>query len=174
MRISWEGMRILSQGRIIVSWLFLFCLCIPFLTRLLGTQGRSWRLNQARFLKIRNGGHRKAFLPRGPMGPCLVTASVDLSSPFVPRVLCSIIMYAPWEQSLFLSYFLLIIPLWMKEDSPEFACQHMWLTFLFSKTVKFRIYLEGFAICEEIMWSQFQWIGNIYYSQRTDRKIAKT
>ena len=38
----------------------------------LGTQGRSWRLNEAHFLKTRNGGHRQDFVPRSPAGPCLV------------------------------------------------------------------------------------------------------
>ena len=36
-------------------------------------QGRSWRLNEAHFLKTRNGGHRKSFVPRTPTGPCLGT-----------------------------------------------------------------------------------------------------
>ena len=43
------------------------CLNLP-----VGTQGRSWRLNEAHFLKTRDGGHRKAFVPRSPTGPCLV------------------------------------------------------------------------------------------------------
>ena len=32
-------------------------------------------------LKIRNGGHRKAFVSRSPTGPCLVTTSRHLHSP---------------------------------------------------------------------------------------------
>ena len=44
------------------------CLNLP-----LGTQGRSWRLNEAPFLKTRDGGHREMFVPRSPTGPCLVT-----------------------------------------------------------------------------------------------------
>ena len=36
------------------------CLNLPF-----GTQGRSWRLNEAYFLKTRSEGHRTAFGPRG-------------------------------------------------------------------------------------------------------------
>ena len=40
------------------------CLNLPF-----GTQGRSWRLNEAYFLQTRNGGHRKGFGPRSPTGP---------------------------------------------------------------------------------------------------------
>ena len=33
------------------------------LNLLFGTQGRSWRLNEAYFLQTRKGGHRKAFVP---------------------------------------------------------------------------------------------------------------
>ena len=44
------------------------CLNLP-----LGTWGRSWRLNEAHFLRTRNGGHREAFVPRSLTGPCLVT-----------------------------------------------------------------------------------------------------
>ena len=43
------------------------CLNLP-----LETQGRSWRLKEAHFLKIRNGEHRKAFVLRSPTGPCSV------------------------------------------------------------------------------------------------------
>ena len=43
------------------------CLNLP-----LGTQGRSWRLNEAHFLEIRNGGHRKSFVPRDLQDPCFV------------------------------------------------------------------------------------------------------
>ena len=35
----------------------------------IATQGRSWRLNEAHFLKTRNGGHGKAFVPRSPTAP---------------------------------------------------------------------------------------------------------
>ena len=41
------------------------CLNLPF-----GTQGRSWRLNEACFLQARKGGHRKTFVPRSPTGYC--------------------------------------------------------------------------------------------------------
>ena len=44
-----------------------------FLNPPLGTQGRPWRLNDAPFLKTTNGGHRKAFVPRSPTGPCWVS-----------------------------------------------------------------------------------------------------
>ena len=44
------------------------CLHLSF-----GTQGRSWRQNEVYFLLTRNGGHRKAFVPRSPTGPCLVS-----------------------------------------------------------------------------------------------------
>ena len=39
----------------------------------LGTQRRSWRLNEAYFLRRRNRGHRKAFVSGSPTGPCSVT-----------------------------------------------------------------------------------------------------
>ena len=39
----------------------------------LGTQGRSWRLNETHFLRTRNGGHRKTFVPRSPAGLCTVS-----------------------------------------------------------------------------------------------------
>ena len=44
------------------------CLILPF-----GTQGRSWRLNEAYFQQIRNGGLRKAFEPRSSKGPCSIS-----------------------------------------------------------------------------------------------------
>ena len=44
------------------------CLNLP-----LGTQGRSWGLNEAHFLRTRNLGHRKALAPRSPRGPCPVS-----------------------------------------------------------------------------------------------------
>ena len=44
------------------------CLNLP-----LGTQGRPWRLSEVHFLRTRNGGHRKAFVPRSPTGPCSVS-----------------------------------------------------------------------------------------------------
>ena len=34
----------------------------------LGTQGRSWRLNEAPFLKTRDGRHKETFVPRSPAG----------------------------------------------------------------------------------------------------------
>ena len=46
----------------------------------LNLQGRSWRLNEAYFLLSRNGGHRKAFVPRSPTGPCSVSVSSMNSS----------------------------------------------------------------------------------------------
>ena len=46
------------------------CLNLP-----LGTQRRPWRLSEAHFLKTRNGGHRKAFVPRSPTEPGSVTIS---------------------------------------------------------------------------------------------------
>ena len=79
MCIPWEGPRILPQGCAIVSRLFLPCLSpIPSLISNclnlpLGTQGRPWRLNEAHFLKTRNGGHREAFVPRSPTGPIQVS-----------------------------------------------------------------------------------------------------
>ena len=39
----------------------------------IGTQGRSWRLNEAYFLQARNSGHGKIFVPRSPTGSCLVS-----------------------------------------------------------------------------------------------------
>ena len=78
--IPGEGTRILPRGCAIVAWLFLPCLLHPLpalistcLNLFLGTQGRSWWLNEARFLRTRNGGHRKAFVPRSPAGACLVS-----------------------------------------------------------------------------------------------------
>ena len=44
------------------------CLNLPF-----GTQGRSRRVNEAYFLKTRDEGHTKAFLPGSPTGPCSVS-----------------------------------------------------------------------------------------------------
>ena len=56
------------------SWLFLPCLCIPSLPWLasvwtcpVGTQRRSWRLNEAYFLLSRNGGHRRLLCPGAPL-----------------------------------------------------------------------------------------------------------
>ena len=43
------------------------------LNLLIGTQERWWRLNEAYFLQTKNGGHRKAFVPRSPIGSCLVS-----------------------------------------------------------------------------------------------------
>ena len=36
-----------------------------------GTQGKLWRLNEADFLQIRNGGHRKDLYPEAPQHPAL-------------------------------------------------------------------------------------------------------
>lgn len=44
----------------------------------LGTQGRSWWLNEADFLRMTNGGHIKSFVPRSPTGLCSVSISVCL------------------------------------------------------------------------------------------------
>ena len=35
--------------------------------------GKTMELNEAHFLKARNGGHRNAFVPRTPTGPCSVS-----------------------------------------------------------------------------------------------------
>lgn len=43
------------------------CLNLP-----LGAQGRLWRLNEAHFLKTRNGGHRKGFVPMSPPRTLLI------------------------------------------------------------------------------------------------------
>ena len=39
----------------------------------LGIHGRPWRLKEAHFLRTRNWGHRKAFVPRSLTGSCSVT-----------------------------------------------------------------------------------------------------
>ena len=57
----------------IVSWLFFSSVISNCLNVPLGPQGRSWRLNEAHFLKIRSGGHRKACAPRSPTGLCPVS-----------------------------------------------------------------------------------------------------
>ena len=51
------------------------CLNLP-----VGTQGKSWKLNEAYFLQSKSGGHRKAFVPRNTKG----SYSVSLS-PWVPE-----------------------------------------------------------------------------------------
>ena len=51
-----------------------------YLNLLIGTQGRSWRLNEAYFLQTRNGGHKKVFVPRSPTGSCSVLGQVFHSS----------------------------------------------------------------------------------------------
>ena len=38
-----------------------------------GTQGKSWRLNEAYFLPTRNKGQRKVFVPRIPTGSCSIS-----------------------------------------------------------------------------------------------------
>ena len=71
------------------------CLCIPAplwlwtVWTVLWTQGRSWRLNEACFLQIRNGGHRKAFVPMSPQGPPAQLQYLDckLLLPFSFRLL---------------------------------------------------------------------------------------
>ena len=47
------------------------CLNLP-----LGTQGRPQRLNETHFLKARNGGQRMVFVPKSPVGPCVVVRGV--------------------------------------------------------------------------------------------------
>ena len=49
------------------------------LNLLFATHGRSWRLNVAYFLQIRNGGHRFC-IPGSPTGSCSI--SVSLSMPY--------------------------------------------------------------------------------------------
>ena len=65
----------------------------------LGTQGRPGRLNEAHFLKTRNGGHGKAFVPRTPLPlpPALLSDSTiraiseaDARKKCVPLYPCSI------------------------------------------------------------------------------------
>ena len=59
------------------------CLTVPPFSDLnlsLGTQGRSWWLNGAHFLRTRNGGHRKALPPRSPTKLCL---SSDIQTPYI-------------------------------------------------------------------------------------------
>ena len=85
MCIPWEGTRNLPQGCLIVSWLSLPCLCIPFLpwaatVWTLGAQERLWWLNEAHFLRLRKGGPRKDFVPRSPAGPCSVPVSINNGS----------------------------------------------------------------------------------------------
>ena len=60
-----------SQVCNIVSWLLLFLhplssLIINYLNLLVGTQGRSWRLDETHLLQTKTRGHRKAFVPQGP------------------------------------------------------------------------------------------------------------
>ena len=81
MCIPWEGTRILSQGCMYYCCLTDPSLSLHLLPSLmsnclnlsLGIQGRSWWLNEAHFLRTRNGEHRKVFAPMSPTGPCLVS-----------------------------------------------------------------------------------------------------
>ena len=49
------------------------CLNLP-----VGTQGSSWRLNEACFLQTRNWGRRKDFVLRSPTGSCSVSLTASL------------------------------------------------------------------------------------------------
>ena len=51
-----------------------------YLNLSVGIQGRSWSLNESCFLITRNGGHRKAFVPRTPPGSCSNAASAGRPS----------------------------------------------------------------------------------------------
>ena len=73
--LPWGRTRPLPQGCTIVSWLPFPCFCISSLqiSNCLNLpfeiQGRPRRLNEAHFLKTRNGGHRKLLCPGTPQGP---------------------------------------------------------------------------------------------------------
>ena len=78
MCIPWEGTWILPKGYCFLTVppmslhplpsLVSNCLDPP-----LGIWGRLWWLSEAHFLRTRNRGHREAFVPRSPRGPCTVT-----------------------------------------------------------------------------------------------------
>ena len=55
------------------------CLNLP-----LGTQGRPWKLNEAHFLKARDGGQRETFVLRNPQGPAWLQCF-----PRMHQILCS-------------------------------------------------------------------------------------
>ena len=57
------------------------------LNLLVGTQGRSWRLNEAYFLPKRNSGHIKTFVPRSPTGSCSVSVEVGTNPELSQRAL---------------------------------------------------------------------------------------
>ena len=74
-----EGPRLCPQSCTIISWLTPPCSLHPLpslssncLNLSFGAQGRWWRLKFF-FLKTRNGGYRKACVPRSPTGSCLVS-----------------------------------------------------------------------------------------------------
>ena len=75
MCVLW-GNRTLLQGCMTVSWLFLPCLCVPLpplinncLNLPIGTQGRSWRLNEGCLLWSKRWGTKRGLVPRSPTGP---------------------------------------------------------------------------------------------------------
>ena len=81
--IPWGGTRAPTQGCTIVSF---DCSCFDSasppslisncLNSLIGIQGRSSRQTEVYFLLSRNGSHRKVFVPKSMIGPCLVSAYV--------------------------------------------------------------------------------------------------
>ena len=52
-----------------LSFHHLLSLISNYLNLPLGTQGRPWRLNEAHFLKTKNGGHRRLLFPGALQGP---------------------------------------------------------------------------------------------------------
>ena len=109
MHIPWGGTRTLPQGCTTVSWLFLPCLCIPSLPWLatVWTCLLELREGHGSWMKPiscnqRNGGHRKAFVPRSPTGPCLVL--LPLASG-----LCQALLIFFFFVCLFLSFGIIII-----------------------------------------------------------------
>ena len=79
MSIHWEGPESCSKAVLLffdyspLSLLLLPSLISNYFNLPLGTQGRLWKLSEAHFLKTRNEGHRKAFVPKSPIGPFSVT-----------------------------------------------------------------------------------------------------
>ena len=95
--LTWDGFQCLQNGSKILPCMslegepgsclaallfltvFLFSLyALPslvsnYLNLSVGIQGRSWSLNESCFLMTRNGGHRKAFVPRTPPGSCSIS-----------------------------------------------------------------------------------------------------
>ena len=78
MCVSGEGTRILPQGCTIVSWLFLPCLCIPFLPWSAAVWTCSLELRKVReaewgpFPKNKTWGTQKGFCAQETHRPCLV------------------------------------------------------------------------------------------------------